>query len=226
MHSKSSICALACGLFFAASQASAVTITFDELTSGVTLANQYAGLGAIFSPNAFSGTNPRTGAPWATNTDMTVVDSNNNGQATYGTPLLVSGNVLHSYNGWLNEATSSGVPTDPSIKVSFSTPVKTFSADFAGVAGFVGTGNDVAIYAYNGASLLGRVTGQEGVAGQFTLSFSAPSITSVVMTPGSGSDYVAIDNVTFTLATPVPEASTYGMMALGMGLLALRRRRT
>jgi hypothetical protein len=205
---------------------SAVTITFDELASGVTLSNQYAALGAIFSPNGFSGPNSNsTPEGWATNTDMTVVNLDSNGSASYGTPLLVSGNVMHAFgssnplSGWLNEN------GDPSFKISFSTPINTFSADFAGVGGFVGTGNDVSIYAFNGATLLGRVNGQEGKAGQFTLSFSAASITSVVLTPGSSSDYVAVDNIRFTPITTVPEVSTYAMMVVGMGLLAMRRRR-
>jgi hypothetical protein len=224
LRQNSTLCALACGLFFAAGAASAVTINFENLASGATLSNQYAALGAVFSPNAFSGANPGTGALWATNTDMTVVDLNSNGLAIYGTPLLVSGNVLHSYSGWLAEQTPAGVPTDPSIRVSFASPINAFSADFAGVGGFLGRGADVSIYAYNGSTLLGRVSGADGLAGQFTLSFSAPSITSVVMTPGSASDYVAVDNVTFTLATPVPEVSTYVMMSLGLGLLAFKRR--
>jgi PEP-CTERM motif len=227
MNHKTTRGVMACGLFLAAANASAVTITFDELASGVTLSNQYAALGAVFSPNGFSGANPNppAGRTWATNTDMTVVNLDSNGSATYGTPLLVKGNVFHAFGssnsptGWLNEN------GDPSFKVSFSTPVNTFSADFAGVAGFVGTGSDVSIYAFNGATLLGRVNGQEGRAGQFTLSFSAASITSVVLTPGSAGDYVAVDNINFTPVTTVPEASTYAMMALGLGLLAWRRRR-
>ena len=58
--------------------------------------------------------------------------------------------------------------------------------------------------------------------GQFTLSFSAASITSVRVTPGWFNDWVGVDNVVFA---PVPEPATYAMMALGLAaLLAFRRR--
>ena len=67
---------LAAGLSLAAAQASAVTINFDELTAGTTLASQYAGLGVVFTPNAFTGDGTSSsGEPWASNTHMTIVDS-------------------------------------------------------------------------------------------------------------------------------------------------------
>jgi hypothetical protein len=64
---------LGAGLLLAAA-ASAQTINFDELAVGETLAAQYAGMGVVFSANAFSGTgSSSSGVDWATNTDMTIV---------------------------------------------------------------------------------------------------------------------------------------------------------
>jgi hypothetical protein len=209
MIKKSAFAAAAAGLLLAAGQASAVTITFEDLTEGVTLSNQYAGLGAIFSPNAFSGAGGPTG-DWATNTDMTITATDVGG---FGTPALVSGNVLRSFGGWLDE------DGDPSFTITFATPVDFISAAFAGVS----TPADVHLIAYNGATVLGDITSAV-VTGQFTLSFAAASITSVAITPGSFNDWVGVDNINFTAAA-VPEVSTYAMMALGLGLLAFKRRK-
>lgn len=201
---------LAAGFGLAAAQASAITITFDELTPGTTLANQYAALGAVFSPNAFTGNgNSASGEPWATNTHMTIVDSQGPDVGVLGLPALASGNVLRSRPGWLTEN------GDASFRISFSTPVSSFSADFLGVDEFA----DVTIWAYDGSTLLGTVSGT--TTGQFTLAFAAPSITSVAVRPGNYFDWVAVDNINYTL---VPEPGTYLLMGLGVAALALRRR--
>jgi hypothetical protein len=212
MQVKFSKALVASGLLMAAAQASAVTLTFETLAVGAVLSNQYAAQGAVFSANAFSGANSNsTPDDWATNTDMTIVSSLAGGDVGgLGTPALVSGNVLHSFNNWLGE------DGDPSFKITFSTPINSFSATFAGVS----TAADVMLFAYNGATLLGTVTAT--TTGQFVLSFAAPSITSVAIAPGSFDDWVGVDNITFTQV--VPEPSTYGLMALGLGLIALRRR--
>ncbi len=172
--------------------AQAVTIDFEDLTAGTVLSNQYAAIGATFTPNVFIGPGSSTSmSPWATNTDMTIVSSTGADVGGLGTPALVSGNILRSFGGWLNE------DGDPSFLVTFSTPVSSFSATFAGVS----TGADVTIFAYNGAVLLGTVSGAS--TGQFVLSFANPSITSVAVRPGSFNDWVGVDNITFTpLPTP------------------------
>ena len=193
--------------------AQATTLSFEDLASGTTLSNQYAGLGVTFAPNALSGPGGPTGS-WATNTDMTIASSAGGDVGVLGTPALVSGNVLHSFSGWLNES------GDPSLSATFSTPVSDFSADFAGVS----TAGDVKILAYNGATLLGSSTGAS--PGQFTLSFAAPSITRVVILPGSFSDWVGIDNIHFTPTGDVPLPGTVLLMALGLGALGLRLRRS
>ena len=129
-------------------------------------------------------------------------------------PSLVSGNVLHSFAGWLNE------DGDASFRISFAGAISSFSADFAGVD----TPADVRLFAYDGASLLGTIVG--AATGQFTLSFAAPRITSVVVTPGDFFDYVAVDNIRYQAAiTTVPEPETWALTSLGVVVLAWVRRR-
>lgn len=219
---KKTLFAAAVGLLLAAGQASAATITFEDLAEGATLSNQYAGIGAIFSANAFTGAGGPNGN-WATNSDMTITSSVTGDVGGLGTPTgAVSGNVLHAFgnivaNGWLSE------DGDPSFLITFPTPVSFISAAFAGVF----TPADVHLVAYNGATLLANIVSllPAGTNSQYVLSYSAPMITSVAITPGSFNDWVAVDNITFTPAAAVPEVSTYAMMAMGMGLLAFKRRK-
>ena len=64
------------------------------------------------------------------------------------------------------------------------------------------------------------------MTGQFALSFAAPAITSVVVTPGSFNDWVGVDNINYTAAVVgVPEPETYALMTLGLAAIALARRR-
>ena len=206
--------ALTLSMSLSAVCASAATINFENLAVGTILSNQYAGV--TFAANAFSGPgSSSSGQPWATNTDMTIVSSLAGGDVGgLGTPPLVSGNVLHSFNGWLVEN------GDPSFRISFASAIDSFSATFAGVS----TGADVRIFAFNGATLLSTVAGAG--TGQFVLSYAAASITSVVVAPGSFNDWVGVDNITYNAAVVgVPEPETYALMALGLAAIALARRR-
>ena len=204
-HTLVASCAL-----LAAAHASATTINFDNLAVGTTLSNQYAGVS--FAANAFTGAGGPTGA-WATNTNMTIVSSTGPDVGSLGTPSLVSGNLLRSFDGWLSEN------GDPSFSVSFASAINFFGADFAGVS----TPGAVRIFAYDGNTLLGSSTG--ATTGQFTLSFAAASFTRVVVTPGSFDDWVGVDNITYTTAAAIPEPQTYALMALGLAAVALARRR-
>ena len=217
MKLKSPFALAAAGLLLAAGQASADVITFDTLVPGTVVSNQFPGV--TFSPNAFTGAgSSSSGAAWATNTDMQVVSATGPDVGGLGVPALVSGNILHSFGnapntqGWLSE------DGDPSFRVSFANPVTSFSATFAGVS----TAADVTMWAYNGATQVGMISGV--VPGQFVLTLNGASITSVVVRPGSFDDWVGVDNISFTPSV-VPETSTYAMMGLGLALLAFRRRK-
>lgn len=202
--------ALAAAALLGAGAAQADTINFDNLAPGTVLSNQYAGVS--FAPNAFSGAGGPTG-DWGTTTDMTVVDVLGTDVGGLGSPSLVSGNLLRSFNGWLGE------DGDASFSIDFAAAIDSFSATFAGI----GTPASTRIFVYDGATLLGTVAATS--TGQAVLSFAAPSITRVVVTPGDFFDWVGVDNINYTPAATVPEASSWAMMALGLGLLALKRRR-
>lgn len=200
--------------------AAPVVITFDAgdpvggLATGATLGNQYAAFGVTFTPNGFSGTGPTH--DWASNTTMSIGATGGN-VGTLGMPELVSGNLLRTvFGGWMGE------DGDPSFSANFSAGVTAFSADFAGVDEPANT----RLFAYNGATLLGSVAGT--ATGQFTLSISSASlITRVIVTPGSFTDWVGVDNITFypSAAGAVPEPSSFAVFGLGMGLLGLTRRK-
>jgi hypothetical protein len=150
----------------------ATLITFDEglVSEGDTLFDQYAAMGVFFTPNGFTGTNSITGNPFATNSDMTITATDLGG---LGSPALVSGNLLHSFGGWLAE------DGDPSIVMTFAFDVSSVSADFAGMAIVGSTG----LMAYDAAGgFLGQVTNAGG--GQANLSLSFSNIRSVVILPG------------------------------------------
>ncbi|MCX7063110.1 MAG: PEP-CTERM sorting domain-containing protein [Proteobacteria bacterium] len=222
---SSMVGAVATGLLLTSAQAGATTIDFDELSPGVTLSDQYfLTLGVTFSPTAFIGADGPTG-DWATNTDMTIVDSAGSdagglGEPPSGESPLVSGNILRSIPGW------NGEDGDPSFSINFSEAVISVSADFAGVS--PGFEQDVQMFAYNGATLLGTVFGPTGGQfSQFTLSFNAASITRVAIVPGSFNDWVGVDNITFLFRdqNQVPEPGTLALLGLGLAGLGLSRRR-
>jgi hypothetical protein len=193
----------------------ATVITFEDLAEGATLSNQYSALGVTFSPNAFTGVNSNsTPEPWATNTNMIITGTD---FSALGMPVLSSGKLLRSFSAYLNEN------GDPSFLATFSNPINFFSADFVGVF----TPADVTIVAYNGSVIIGTSVAAASCAPtcQTTLSFSAPSITKIAVTPGSYADWVGVDNITFTQVTAVPEPSEVAMMMSGVGVLAWMRRR-
>jgi hypothetical protein len=188
---------------------SATTIDFDDLAIGTILSNQYAGV--TFTPNALSGPGGPNGN-WATNTDLTIVSATGGDTGNLGEPSLVSGNIVRSFDGWIGE------DGDASLRISFAAPISSFSLTFAGVS----NANNTQIFAYDGETLLGSMMGTS--IGQLTLSYSAPSITSVIVTPGDLQDWVAFDNLTFSGA--IPEPASWAMMIAGFGLVgaAMRRR--
>lgn len=180
--------------------ANAGDLTFDNLPVGTVVGSQYAGV--VFTPNAI------TDPGFATNTDLTVVSATGPdvGFDGLGDPSLASGNVLRSFNAWLNET------GDPSFRVSFASPISSFSAIFAGVF----DASNVKLMAYNGATLLSTVVGNSPDA-QFELSISAPQMTSVVVLPGTLEDYVAVDDIHYIAA--VPEPSVLALSSAGLALI-------
>lgn len=186
--------------------AGATILNFDNLAVGTTLSTQYAGV--VFSPNAL------VGSGFATNTDMTIVSATGSDVGfDLGLPNLVSGNVLRSFSAWLNET------GDPSFRVTFASPISSFSADFAGVF----SASDVQLLAYDGNTLLSTVVGTSNDE-QFLLSTTGNHITSVVVLPGTLEDYVVVDNVQYITAA-VPEPSAWALSAFGLAFVGWARRR-
>jgi hypothetical protein len=212
-HRVALILAAAVCLLWASAPARAVTLTFEDLAEGAILSNQYAALGVVFSPNAFTGSNSNsTPDPWATNTGMSITADD---VSVLGGPLLTSGKLLHSFSDFLFEN------GDPSIRASFALPMSSVSIDFVGID--AGLASDVSLRAYDGTRLIGTVVATAcAVSCQQTLSFTAASITQVVFTPGSAADWVGVDN--FRFASAVPEAGSGVLLALGLSVLLLRRR--
>ena len=129
---------------------------------------------------------------------------------------IVSGNILHSFSGWLNEN------GDASFRASFSTAVTSFSAAFAGIA----TPSSTRIFAYDGSTLISTVVATT-TTGQQTLSVTGAHITSVVITPGDFNDWVGVDNINFTPVASGPEPSSLILCGVaGLAGLGFRRLRS
>jgi len=205
------------GALLAATAASfATVITFDDgaVTAGNTLSNQYAGLGVTFAGGTSGLAVPNPAATtqgFATTTDMTIVSSTG-GDVGGGVSSPISGNMLHSFNGWLGE------DGDAAYTMTFSGGITAISVDFGGVSDSASAG----LYAFNAAgTLVGSVAGISQT-GTFTLSLSGlVGANRVVVTEGDYGDWVGTDNINFTSAVPEPASMT----ALGLGTLALIRRR-
>lgn len=192
--------------------AHATLIDFNSLAEGTIVSNQFAGVtfaagtGGLFVPNPIGSVQG-----FATNTGLGVTSTDLGG---LGTPVLVSGMVLHRFTAdWLSEN------GDPVFVMTFADDVTDISIDFNGIAVPASTG----IYAYSGGSLVASSVAVLSTGGE-TLSFTGLSgVNQIAVTPGDFNDWVGIDNINYTIADPVPEPAS--LVVLGLGAVALIRRR-
>lgn len=211
-------------LALALTSASAATynITFDPgdpiggLAPGTTLSNQYSSIGVLFSSGTGGATgvvNPTaTSQGFATSTDMTVV-SIAGGDIGSGVNSPMSGNILHSFNGWLSEN------GDPVLRINFATPIiGLFSIDFGGIANPASSG----IFAINGSNAAIQSAFATTTNTQTVSMVLGTPVSSIVITEGDYGDWVGIDNITFNT---VPEPSTWVMLAGGLLLVFVSVRR-
>ena len=202
-----------------------ISIDFDDLTVGDTLANQYAALRVTFAANAFSGAgSSSSGLNWATNTDMTIVSiiSGTLGldYGALGSPSLVANNILHRFENWQYDEDG-----DPSFNIYLNKPASDVSVTFAGIGGAT-LAPDTRLFIYSDSVLLGIVAASlpdEDVAQQ-TLSFTGNGISRIAVAPGSFLDWVGVDNIRITL---IPAPGAGWLVALGLcALVAVRRPRS
>lgn len=191
----------------------ATLIDFESLTTGTTLSNQFSdvtfssGIGGATGITAPSGN-------FATATDLTIVSSTGSDVGGLGSPAgTVSGNIVRSFNGWLNE------DGDAAVTLLFTGNVSDISVAFAGVS----TSSSTRLFAIASDNTVAS-SAVASTTGQMTLSLTGlTGINKFVITSGDFFDWVGFDNVNYTMSNPVPEPAS--MAALGFGALALLRRR-
>ena len=195
--------------------ANATVISFDDgaVAAGSTLSTQYASEGVIFAPGGGSYTGvvnpPSTSVGFATNTDLTISTF----ESSLGEGAPLSGLVLRSDVNFGNEN------GDPVFTMTFNAPVTSLSVDFGDVKN-----------AFQGSPALFAVeTSGEAVSialapntknGTSTAVGLPAGVTTIVVVPGTHNDFVAVDNMTYTLV-PVPEPTTVAASLAGFGLLAV-----
>lgn len=184
-------------------------ITFDESGrfDGEVLSNQYSGVTFAAGNTTGATISPVTSGSFATNTGMSLTTTDIGG----GVTSPISGRMLHSFGDWLSEN------GHPIFTITFAQPISDISIDFGGVASALAS--STRILAVTGSNVTSSVAASG--SGTFTLSLTGLNTTQVVVTPGDFGDWVGVDNIRYTA---VPEPAT--MAALGIGLLALRRRKT
>jgi hypothetical protein len=172
--------------------ASPITLTFDDLTAGTQVGNQYAADGVNFSltDNGIQ-VGLANGDPgnWGVNGDNGPYFDGVNGTPAYGDTL------------------------------TFLSPVSNFSVDSSRTNGSA-AGDQLTVSAFAGATLLGSQTITFGSVNTWTtVSLALSGITSVTI-QGSGSGFhpFGIDNIVYTQgASTVPEPASAGLALIGAG---------
>ena len=193
--------------------ANATVISFDDgaVVAGSTLGTQYASKGVVFAPGGGLYTGvvnpPSTSVGFATNTDLTIsaLDSS----VGEGAPL--SGLVLRSDANFGNEN------GDPVFTMTFNAPVTSLSVDFGDVKNaFQGSPALFAVETTGEAVSIALAPNAKN--GTSTAVGLPAGVTTIVVVPGTHNDFVAVDNITYTLSA-VPEPSTVAASLAGFGLL-------
>lgn len=181
------------------------TIDFNNLSTGVTLSNQFlASNGVNFIPNAFSGPNSNnTAEPWATNTGLTVsdyvaLDPARPGYAV-GSPMLFDGNLVRTIADYNNE------DGDASVLTTFASPITSATVTFVGIAFFEAGAFDTQLLALDANNQILAQTHAVGAAttSQQNLTVTVPAgFSRLAIVPGNYNDIVGFDNLVYTLAAP------------------------
>jgi hypothetical protein len=176
-----------------------IVLTFDDLSAGSQVGNQYAAYGVSFS---LTDTGIQVGLAngdpdnWGVNGDNGPYFDGFNGSPSYG------------------------------VTLTFSSPVSDFSVDSSRTNGSF-AGDQLTVSAYDGGSLLGFQTITFGTVNTWsTASLDFSGITSVTI-QGSGSAFhpFGIDNIVYTPGAPaVPEPASAALVLIGAFALLLRRR--
>ncbi len=207
-----------------AAKADIVTMNFDAgpgtsvISSGETLANQYADWGITFVAGGATGPSGEGAQNWATNTSMIITNSDYGSRGVTAPPVT---NMLHSYNGWLSE---DGTPI---FRMDIAGgAIDSISADFVGVGStstYANTPFRPSIQVFDATNTLigsASVVPEASTSYQTVTASFGGTAAYVLISPGSFADWVGIDNVVVnTVPTP-------GAMALfGAGMVCMMKRR-
>lgn len=218
---------LALGAFLAPESASAspVLIDFNNLALGTVVTNQYASLGALFSPSRsypaviYNISGPNSDAAVADNVNISPETPTAHGP--HGLRIIGPGLTDVLYVDFVDPSDSTAPATTTSVSFSFVSDV----AGIGSITAFDASNNQVD----QAISVLGGTAANDGQAYE-TLTVMGPAISRVAI---DGFADVIVDDVSFGAVRPVgitagvPEPATLSLFAFGLtGLGWARRRRS